>query len=297
MAPHSSTLAWKIPWAAEPGRLQSMALLRVRHSWVTSLSLFTFMPWRRKWQPTSVLLPGESQGWGSLVGFRLWDRTESDMTEVTYQQQQHTAQRRGLGPQRHRLDPQRLRTWSIEMWAWSTEMQAWSTEIEDLVHKDVGMVHRDAGLAHRNEDFIHRDAGLVHWDGGLVHRDAGLAHRNEDFVHRYGGLVHRDAGLAHRNEDFIQRDVDLVHWDANSVHRDDSGPQTCWVGPQRCQLGPHSCTALVRKNHPVCNGEGWDGVDDRREVQEGEDICIPMADSCRCMAETTTILLRQLSCN
>ena len=45
--------------------------------------LFTFMHWRRKWQPTSVFLPGESQGQGSLVGCRLWGRTESDMTEVT----------------------------------------------------------------------------------------------------------------------------------------------------------------------------------------------------------------------
>ena len=68
MAPHSSTLAWKIPWTEEPGRLQSMGLLRVRHDWATSLSLFTFMHWRRKWQPTPVFLPGESQGRGSLVG-------------------------------------------------------------------------------------------------------------------------------------------------------------------------------------------------------------------------------------
>ena len=75
MAPHSSTLAWKIPWMEEPGRLQSMGSLRVGHSWVTSLSLFTFMHWRRKWQPTLVFLPGESQGWGSLVGCRLWGRT------------------------------------------------------------------------------------------------------------------------------------------------------------------------------------------------------------------------------
>ena len=51
MTPHSSTLAWKIPWAEEPGRLQSMGSRRV-----TSLSLFTFLHWRRKWQPT----PGES---------------------------------------------------------------------------------------------------------------------------------------------------------------------------------------------------------------------------------------------
>ena len=65
MAPHSSTLAWKIPWMEEPGRLQSMGSLRVGHDRVTSLSLFTFMP-RRRYTP--VFLPGESQGRGSLVG-------------------------------------------------------------------------------------------------------------------------------------------------------------------------------------------------------------------------------------
>ena len=90
MAPHSSTLAWKIPWTEEPGRLQSTGSLRVGHDWATSLSLFTFMHWRRKWRPTPVFLPGESQGSGSLVGCRLWAHTESDMTEVTQQQQQHT---------------------------------------------------------------------------------------------------------------------------------------------------------------------------------------------------------------
>ena len=72
MAPLSSTLAWKIPWMEEPGRLQSMGPWRVGHDWATSLSLFTFMHWRRKWQPTPVFLPGESQGQGSLVGCRLW---------------------------------------------------------------------------------------------------------------------------------------------------------------------------------------------------------------------------------
>ena len=82
-APHSSTLAWKIPWTEEPGRLQSMGLLRVRHDWATSLSLFTFMHWRRKWQPTPVFFPGESQGRGSLVGCSQWGHTESDTTEVT----------------------------------------------------------------------------------------------------------------------------------------------------------------------------------------------------------------------
>ena len=72
MAAHSSTPAWKIPWTEEPGRLQSAGSLRVGHDWATSLSLFTFMHGRRKWQPTPVFLPGESQGQGSLVGCRLW---------------------------------------------------------------------------------------------------------------------------------------------------------------------------------------------------------------------------------
>ena len=83
MAPHSSTLAWRIPWAEEPGRLQSMGSLRVRHDWEISLSLLTFMHWRRKWQPTPVFLPGESQGQRSLLGCPLWGRTESDTTDVT----------------------------------------------------------------------------------------------------------------------------------------------------------------------------------------------------------------------
>ena len=83
MAPHSSTLAWKISWTEEPGALQSMGSLRVEHDRVTSLSLFTFMYWRRKWKPTPVFLPRESQGQESLVGCRLWGLTESDTTEVT----------------------------------------------------------------------------------------------------------------------------------------------------------------------------------------------------------------------
>ena len=83
MAPHSNTLAWKIPWTEEPGRLQSVAWLRVGHDCATTLSLFTFMYWRRKWQPTLVFLPGESQGWGCQMGCRLWGCTGSDMTEAT----------------------------------------------------------------------------------------------------------------------------------------------------------------------------------------------------------------------
>ena len=65
MATHSSSLAWRIPWTEEPGRLQSMGALGVGHDWATSLSLVTFMHWRRKWQPSPVFLPGESQGRGA----------------------------------------------------------------------------------------------------------------------------------------------------------------------------------------------------------------------------------------
>ena len=69
-------------WAAVHGVAKS----RTRLSDFTFTFLFplsTFMHWRRKWQPTPVFLPGESQWWGSLVGCRLWGRTESDTTEVT----------------------------------------------------------------------------------------------------------------------------------------------------------------------------------------------------------------------
>ena len=88
MATHSRTLAWKIPWMEEPGRLKSMGSLGVGHDWTTSLSLFTFMHWRRKWQPTPVFLPGESQGRGSLVGCHLWGHRvrhdRSDLAAAAY---------------------------------------------------------------------------------------------------------------------------------------------------------------------------------------------------------------------
>ena len=83
MAIDSSTPVLENPTAEEPGRLQSMGSLRVEHDWATSLSLFTFIHWRRKWQPTPVFLSGESQGRESLVGCRLWGRTELDTTEAT----------------------------------------------------------------------------------------------------------------------------------------------------------------------------------------------------------------------
>ena len=83
MATHSCVLARRIPGMGEPGGLLSVGSHRVGHDWAISLSLFTFIHWIRKWQPTPVFLPGESQGRGSLVGCRLWGRTESDTTEVT----------------------------------------------------------------------------------------------------------------------------------------------------------------------------------------------------------------------
>ena len=82
MAPHSSTFAWKIPWAEEPGRLQSMGSLE---SDTTERLPFHFsLSCIGEGNSNSpVFLPGESQGQGSLVGCRLWGCTESDMTEAT----------------------------------------------------------------------------------------------------------------------------------------------------------------------------------------------------------------------
>ena len=84
MAPHSSTLAWKIPWVVEPGRLQSMGSLRIRHDWATSLSLFTFMHWRRKWHPHSSTLawriPGMGEpGWLTSMGLHRAGHHWSDL--------------------------------------------------------------------------------------------------------------------------------------------------------------------------------------------------------------------------
>ena len=70
MATHSSILALRIPGTEEPGGLIEFVGI-------------VGTVWRRKWQPTPVFLPGESQGQRSLVGCRLWGCTESDMTEAT----------------------------------------------------------------------------------------------------------------------------------------------------------------------------------------------------------------------
>ena len=70
VAPHSSTLAWKIPWTEEPGRLQTMGSGRVDWATSLSLSLFTFMHWRRKWNPLQCSClenPRDGRAWWAAV--------------------------------------------------------------------------------------------------------------------------------------------------------------------------------------------------------------------------------------
>ena len=91
----SSILAWKILWTEEAGVLQSMASQRVGNNWVTEhthiwtclpmqetwiQSLVWEDPWRRKWQPTLVFLPGKSHGQKSLGGYSPWGHKELDTT-------------------------------------------------------------------------------------------------------------------------------------------------------------------------------------------------------------------------
>ena len=102
MAIHSSTIAWKIPWTEEPGRLQSMGSQRIGHNWVISFHLPWWLIgkestcqcrrcgfdhwvgkilWRKKWQPTPVFLPAKFHGQRSLAGYSPWGNKESDTTE------------------------------------------------------------------------------------------------------------------------------------------------------------------------------------------------------------------------
>ena len=110
MAPHSSALAWKIPWTEEPGRLQSMGSLGVGHDWVTSLSLFTFMHGRRKWQPTPVFLPGESQGLGEPGGLpSLGSHTvRHDWSNLAAAVERGDRESVKAGPKYHSLSPSSL---------------------------------------------------------------------------------------------------------------------------------------------------------------------------------------------
>ena len=81
MAPHSSALAWEIPWAEGPGGLQSVGSQGVGHDSVTSLSLFAFMHWRKEWLPAPAFLPGEFHEQRSLAGYSTWGHKELYTTE------------------------------------------------------------------------------------------------------------------------------------------------------------------------------------------------------------------------
>ena len=84
MAPHSNTLAWKIPWTEEPGRLRSMGSLRVGHDWLSDFTFtFHFHALEKEMATHSSVLAWRIPGMGSLVGCRLWGHTESDTTEAT----------------------------------------------------------------------------------------------------------------------------------------------------------------------------------------------------------------------
>ena len=90
MAPHSGTLAWEVPWTEEPGGLQSMGSLRVRHDWATSFT-FHFYALEKEMATHSSILAWRIPGTEESSGCCLWGRTESDTTEATYQQQQQSA--------------------------------------------------------------------------------------------------------------------------------------------------------------------------------------------------------------
>ena len=83
MAHHSSTLAWKIPWTEEPGRLQSMGRSESDTTEQLHFHFSLSCIGEGNGKPTPVFLPGESQGWGSLVGCHLRSHTELDTTEAT----------------------------------------------------------------------------------------------------------------------------------------------------------------------------------------------------------------------
>ena len=76
---HGIFQARVLEWGAIAFSILALLKRKISGSSIVSRN---FMCWRRKWQPTPVFLPGESQGWGSLVGCRLWGCTKSDMTEV-----------------------------------------------------------------------------------------------------------------------------------------------------------------------------------------------------------------------
>ena len=83
MAPLSSTPAWKIPWMEEPGRLQSMGSLRVRHEMNDFTFTFYFHALEKEMATHSSVLACRIPGTGDPGGLPSWGHTESDTTEVT----------------------------------------------------------------------------------------------------------------------------------------------------------------------------------------------------------------------
>ena len=118
--------AW---WAAVHGVTKSRT--RLSHFTFT----FPFHAWRRKWQPTPVFLPGESQGQGSLVGCRLWDRTESDTTEATQQQQHSTWEREPEVPTGENLNPGSTDSIALQSWLVSSPEPWFPLCVWCLIHK------------------------------------------------------------------------------------------------------------------------------------------------------------------
>ena len=128
MAPHSSTLVWKITWTEEPGRLQSMGSRWVRHDWANSLSLFTFMHWRRKWLPTQCSClenPRDRRAWWAAVYGVTQSRTQlkwlSSSSRQHIKKQRHYFANKGPSSQGYGFS-------STHVWMWEVDYNDVSTE-------------------------------------------------------------------------------------------------------------------------------------------------------------------------
>ena len=82
MAPHSSTLAWKIPWMEGPGKAAVHGVTEGQTRLSNCTFPFHFHALEKEMATHSSVLAWRITGTGSLIGCRLWGRTESDMTEV-----------------------------------------------------------------------------------------------------------------------------------------------------------------------------------------------------------------------
>ena len=130
-----------------------MGSQRVRHDWATSFSLFTFMHWTRKWQPTPVFLPGESQGWGSLVHCRLW--VTQSQTRLKRLSNSSSSSRQHIKNQRHYFVNKGYGFSSGHVWMWELDYKEswapanwcfWIGELEKILEspldcKEIQPVH------------------------------------------------------------------------------------------------------------------------------------------------------------